>query len=76
MMAIPASWRISRPRSLIRDVVHGGSHTSSTFTSLTSGSCSRRSRMSHLMKSVHGQAVAVNVSRTATSPLRSCAEIP
>src|SRR5581483_11408208 len=59
---------ISIPSSLRRAFVHTGSQTTSILTSLTSGSCNRRSRISSMMKSIAGQPIAVKVSLRSTTP--------
>src|SRR6266513_5289266 len=64
--ARPQASRASRPACVMRAVVHGGSHTTFTRTSLTPGSRSSLSRTSSRMKSEAGHPIAVNVTSTST----------
>src|SRR5437879_4080280 len=62
----PQARSASRPSSLNRADVHGGSQTTSSSTSSMPGSASNRSRMSPMIMSLAGQPIAVNVRLTQT----------
>src|ERR1700693_2391923 len=72
--ARPQDSSASRPASVMRATVQGGSHTTLTLTSVTPASRSSRSRTSSRMNSDAGQPMAVKVSSTSTTP--SCSVIP
>src|ERR1700687_972552 len=72
--ANPQASSTSRPASVMRATVHGGSHTMLTRTSRTPDSRSRRSRTSSRMNSEAGQPIAVKVRFTSTTP--SCSAMP
>src|SRR5438034_3851421 len=65
---IPQVRIISIPSSLKRAFVQTGSQTISMLTCRIPGSCSRRARMSSIMKSMAGQPIAVKVSLRSTMP--------
>src|SRR5207245_2548352 len=69
--ARPQDSSASRPASVIRALVQGGSHTTLMRTSLTPSSRSKRSRTSSRMNSDAGQPIAVNVRSMSTMPSRS-----
>src|SRR5712671_5807930 len=69
--ARPQDSNASRPASVIRATVHGGSHTTLTRTSVTPASRINRSRTSSRMNSEAGQPIAVKVRSTSTIPSRS-----
>src|SRR5690606_4809924 len=67
----PNRFSFARPSGVMRSVVQGGLHTSSISTRSIQDSTSSRSRMSSRMNSMQGQAVAVNVNATRTTPSSS-----
>src|SRR5467141_3368635 len=69
--ARPQDSSASRPASVIRATVQGGSHTTLTRTSVTPASRINRSRTSSRMNSDAGQPMAVKVRSTSTIPSRS-----
>src|SRR5690348_7308135 len=70
--ARPHTSSASRPCSVNRAEVQGGSHTTLTLTSFTPGSRNNRSRTSSRMKSDAGQPMAVKVRSTSTMPSSPC----
>src|SRR5712692_1254789 len=66
--ARPQDSSASRPASVMRALVQGGSHTTLTRTSRTPASRSNLSRTSSRMKSDAGQPIAVKVRSTSTTP--------
>src|SRR5712664_1757772 len=66
--ARPQDSSASRPASVMRATVQGGSHTILTRTSRTPSSRISRSRMSSRMNSDAGQPIAVKVRSTVTAP--------
>src|SRR5579864_3372451 len=69
--ARPQDSSASRPASVMRAAVHGGSQTTLTRTSRTPSSSSRRSRTSSRMNSEAGHPIAVKVRSTWTTPSSS-----
>src|SRR5260221_6236294 len=69
--ARPQDSSASRPASVMRATVQGGSHTTLMLTSLTPVSRSKRSRTSSRMNSEAGQPMAGEGGSPSTTPSRS-----